>query len=203
MTTTDIDNMTNDELDRAVAEEWRPVVGWEKNYEVSNAGRVRRIKTGRILKNCKSGRYDFVTLYPIGKSKNERVHVLVAEAFHGKRPNGYEVNHKDANKRNNRAENLEWVTPKENHMHAIGLGLGGAGRGSGHGTHTCPESYRGERRWNAKLKESQVLEILRIGKSVSRQFLADKYGVTRMAISDIVNGKNWKHLKAVCEVQDG
>jgi hypothetical protein len=48
---------------------------------------------------------------------------LVAENFIGKRPKGYEINHKDGKKSNNRLNNLEWVTPKENYHHAVKLGL--------------------------------------------------------------------------------
>lgn len=109
-------------------EVWRPVAGW-KNYEVSNFGRVRSIRTtwrlGRVLKPVRlNGGYMKVTLcaeYPV--RKDLLIHRLVAVAFHGEpteeRPH---VNHKDLDKSNNKASNLEWVSRSENDQHAARRG---------------------------------------------------------------------------------
>lgn len=105
-------------------EYWKPVVGYEGLYEVSNWGRVKSIKFGRerILKPGTNNRgYLFVNLCKNGKKKNFRVHRLVAEAFI---PNPYnlpEVNHKDENKLNNNAENLEWCDRKFNINYGTGI----------------------------------------------------------------------------------
>src|SRR3972149_1183846 len=96
------------------SEEWRPVVGWEGWYEVSNLGRVRRIKEaagtrrGHILRWAVGGKppYPRVFLCREGKVLTKRVHRLVAEAFLGPCPEGQEVNHKDGDKANPRASNL-------------------------------------------------------------------------------------------------
>ena len=89
-------------------------------YEVSNIGRVRRIKSGRILKQAATGGgYLCVTLSNNKTRPTARVHKLVAEAFLGKRPDGKHINHLDGNKTNNRAANLEWCTPKENQKHDL------------------------------------------------------------------------------------
>lgn len=107
-----------------IEEIWRPVVGYEGLYEVSNTGRVRSLDRydsnnhflkGRILKLCadKDG-YLNVGLSLGNKVKKYKVHRLVAEAFI---PNPYnlpQVNHRDEDKTNNRVENLEMCNAKYN-----------------------------------------------------------------------------------------
>ena len=106
-------------------EEWRPVVGYEGNYEVSSLGRIRgliphtKYAVGRILTPY-SGRqgYVSVSLCRDGKRYTVPVHRIVTQAFLGPRPTGYTVNHKNRNKRDNSTRNLEYVTRKENTWHA-------------------------------------------------------------------------------------
>ena len=105
-------------------EEWRPVVGYEGLYEVSNTGQIRsidkydtkgRFLRGKILKllKCRNG-YLMIGLNKNGIRKGYLVHRLVADAFI-ERPDGlYEVNHKDEDKTNNIVENLEWCDHKYN-----------------------------------------------------------------------------------------
>lgn len=96
---------------------WKTIQN-ETNYEVSSEGQVRNKQTKQIksLRYSNKG-YARVTLYPSGKTYS--VHRLVAENFIIN-PNNYpSVNHKDGNKANNRLENLEWCTPKQNTGHAI------------------------------------------------------------------------------------
>ena len=97
-------------------EHWLPVKGYEGLYEVSDMGRVRSVNykgTGKtqILHQTqnKSG-YMHVPLCKDGKPKCCRVHRLVAEVFvQNLHPDSYhEVNHKDEDKTNNCASNLEW-----------------------------------------------------------------------------------------------
>lgn len=99
---------------------WKDIRGIDSKHEISNKGRVRNKKTGKILspKNSK-GWYLSVQLLVNGKYKTFRIHRLVAQYF-VPNPNKLPiVNHKDLNKQNNFAENLEWVTYKENTQHAI------------------------------------------------------------------------------------
>ena len=79
--------------------------------------------------NDKDG-YKLVTMNGLGWTKNGqvRVHRLIAHVWHGECPNGLEVNHKDGNKSNNHADNLEYVTSKENKKHAVEMGLFHTGR---------------------------------------------------------------------------
>lgn len=90
-----------------------------QDYEVSSLGRVRRIKTGRLLSLATAKGYH--KSYPMvwvkrrgKKSATAFVHHLVAEAFLGERPARAYIDHKDSDPKNNRADNLEYVTPKEN-----------------------------------------------------------------------------------------
>lgn len=82
---------------------------------MSSLGQVRRIATGRILKQTRDpGGYFAVSLSVSGCATTRSVHVLVAEAFHGPRPVGNWVDHISGVKADNSAANLEYTTPSEN-----------------------------------------------------------------------------------------
>ena len=100
---------------------YKPIIGYD-NYEVSNLGHIRNIKTGRILRGATSNTgYYFVSLSQNGKTKSHSVHRLVLETF-DPRPNMHalDANHIDWDKTNNKLENLEWVTRQENLLHGSG-----------------------------------------------------------------------------------
>lgn len=90
------------------------VVAVNPNYEVSDLGEVRNIKTGRILKQKLRNGYAAVNLSNEGVVTTYNVHRLVAEAFLSNSDKKEQVNHKDEIKTNNSLPNLEYVTPKEN-----------------------------------------------------------------------------------------
>lgn len=110
---------------------WKDIEGYEGYYQVSNLGRVkslfRQVKHSegnirnnheRILKNQHDGGgYPMVGLHKNSKTKAMKVHRLVMLAFKDNPHNKPEVNHIDENKNNNRLDNLEWVTKKENENH--------------------------------------------------------------------------------------
>ena len=111
-------------------EEWRPVVGYEGLYEVSNRGRVRSVVTRwgnprlRLLKPRKHTQgYQRVNLCRGNGPKDHYIHALVLAAFDGKCPSGFVRNHKDASKAYNDVGNLEYVTPARNNEHARENGL--------------------------------------------------------------------------------
>lgn len=131
----------NDEDIYDLREVWRPIIGYEDLYEVSNFGNIRSL--GRVVRdslgrvrnikpkpmnpsettagkdNEKHG-YLEVRLTPSdgGKSRNFLIHRLVAEAFLPNPDGKPMVNHLDGNKSNNRVTNLEWATWTRNNQHA-------------------------------------------------------------------------------------
>lgn len=106
-----------------MVEVWKPVVGHEGLYEISNTGKVRSLnyrRTGKVreLKPVTDGGgYLLVRLFRDGESKLHLLHKLVMEAFVGPRPEGCEINHIDECKTNNRVNNLEYCTHTDNINH--------------------------------------------------------------------------------------
>lgn len=112
-----------------MSEEWRPVAGFP-GYEVSNWGRVRspRRRSPKDMKQqLNHAGYPTVTLYRDGHRVVRFVHRLVAEAFLGPRPDGYQVDHIDAVRTNAHASNLRYLTPRQNKQ-AASTGRCGSGR---------------------------------------------------------------------------
>lgn len=112
-------------------EAWLPIDGYEGYYEVSNLGRVRslprvvtmsngvkRKTAGKILTLVRYGNgYQAVRLTRNNVPDSRSVHRLVAEAFIPNDEGLPEVNHKDENKHNNRADNLEWCDRRYNNTY--------------------------------------------------------------------------------------
>lgn len=101
---------------------WKDIKGYEGRYQVSDEGQIRRVLTSgktKILKPYEGSKYNTLCLSKDQVKKTVHVHRIVAETFLEKPEGMCEVNHKDGNKRNNRLENLEWVTQRENLDHAI------------------------------------------------------------------------------------
>lgn len=124
----ELENGPRDQL--LVSEVWRPVLGWEDRYEVSSLGRVRSLPRrggnnrwygGKML-SCVPGHggYPIVSLCRPGVDRTTRVHVLVAEAFHGPMPDGAQcVRHLDGNPSYNTPWNCVWGTDSENMQDAV------------------------------------------------------------------------------------
>ena len=167
---------------------WRHVVGWEGWYSVSNLGRLRRDKRGPhtnpgkllVAKQERNG-YHHISLSRNGRRWCGAVHRIVAAAFIGPCPPGLQVNHKNGIKSDNRAENLEYVTPSQNTGHAYDA--------LGH-ERTC-----GQRIASSKLTDEEVAIIRRLyGSGCVQRRLAAMFHVSPANICLIVHGKLWDHV---------
>lgn len=169
-------------------EVWREISGYEELYEVSDLGRVRskvrfatihrgglRSYGGKVLRHNRATNYPQVCLSKNNIRQTFQVHRLVLETFVGKRPEGMEARHLNGNSDDPRLVNLEWGTHSENMKDR-----------SNHGT-WCGESCN-----KAKLTNKKVLAIRSSGKP--QPYLADKYGVTRACISDVIRRKTWTNI---------
>lgn len=112
-------------------EEWRDVVGYEGQYQVSNIGGIKsldyidsrhRPHKGRTKSTKKNNRkYIQVHLCRDAIKKDKLLHRLIAEAFIPNEANLPQVNHKDEDKNNNRIDNLEWCDNLYNRHYGTGI----------------------------------------------------------------------------------
>lgn len=172
-------------------EVWRPVVGWEGFYSVSNLGRVRsekRIVTRRdkstylvnektLSLKANSRGYYYVTLRKPARILNVAVHRIVAEAFFGPLPLGMVTRHGIGGKLDNSVINLAYGTKLENAADKIR-----------DGTHLT-----GERHPRSKLTEASVSDIRAARNSVSQRELAKKYDIDKATVYKIQKNKIWTH----------
>lgn len=150
-------------------EVWRDIPNYEGFYSASSLGQIRSDRSGRTLRGAVSASdgYTRVMLSVGGVAKCRTVHSLVAEAFLGERPDGYEVNHRDTNKRNNRRDNLEYITGSANMRHASEHRL-----------------LRHQRVWSDDVKA--IRERFRAGESA--ETLANEYGLSIAGIRNHTHG---------------
>lgn len=167
-----------------MSEIWKKVINYENYYEVSNLGRIRSLYKNIIMKPTSHYKTKYLQVglrKPGEKRKTASLHRLIAEVFCENPKNKKVVNHKNGNKLDNRALNLEWVTKKENEEHAVKLGL--------------RNDFIGENNISNKLKETEVLVIKEMLKNgISQSKIAKKFNVSQSTISFINVGKIWNHL---------
>lgn len=103
---------------------WKPLL---ENYEISNYGEIYSKKYNKLLTPWKTGK-GYLKI-DLGRSVRKYVHRLVAETFLTNNENKKTVNHIDHNKLNNRTDNLEWMTYKEQTCYDIKMGKRGTEKG--------------------------------------------------------------------------
>lgn len=150
-------------------------------YKISNKGRIIT-KSGKLAKmTVRKDGYISCSVKFIDGFIARNVHRAVAYAFLKQPTKEHEVNHKDGNKQNNCVENLEWVTKKENQIHA---------------SHVLGKRV-GEDCYYSRLTEDKVLEIYNLCKTTNMLYkdIAKMYDVVPSIVSLIACGKKWKNLK--------
>ena len=183
---------------------WKPVLNFEGVYEASNLGNIRRSDGFHpIPRNLRAAEnhhgYQNVSLSKDCVCRTYFVHRLVCEAFHGPRPDGMTINHKDGAKKNNRPENLEYLSHQENmnHAHAI-LNRISPTRATGarNGSVARPENLcRGEGHKSSKLSDEHVRVVrLRLAEGVKQRTIATEVGISQTQIWRIKAGLSWAHV---------
>lgn len=175
-------------MDNINIEQWLPIEGFEGRYFISSIGRVRstspsarnRFKESILKPRIHNGYYR-VALQLNGVRKEESVHRIVASSFISNPDLLPQVNHIDGNKLNNNHLNLEWVTAKNNILHANKLNLIKHAKGSSHS--------------QAKLNDIDVIDIrLRFNNGETQHSISLIYDISITTVHQIVRRKTWTHI---------
>lgn len=169
-------------------EKWKSIIGYEGLYEVSTFGNIKSlVKKGNNIQKIRKQGLDISTGYATvqlnknGTPLTKRVHRLVAEAFLDKPSPKHIVNHKDGNKKNNRLDNLEWVTYSENTFHSFRTGL--------------QKKIFGNENYITKIKNEDVVKIRELIKlGFTNKDIASKFNVNPSQISRIKTGERRSHI---------
>ena len=127
-----------------INEDWRSISG-HINYQVSNIGRVRSVKTGRIMNGFTNDGYVRVGLYYMNTRKMCTVHRLVAQECLTNTENKAEVDHIDHNRSNNCVTNLRWSTVAENNRNSVS-------RQNSTSKYKGVSFYMQQKKWHAQIK---------------------------------------------------
>jgi len=139
-------------------------------------GKIRNLKSGKFVNGVIGGGYKRIKY----NGKLKAIHVLVCEKYLGTKPDKHVCNHIDGDKFNNHILNLEYVTHRENNLHAVRTGL-------------VTFKY-GEAHKNSKVNNTQVQQIRKERPYSTLKQLSIKYGLSVESIRDIVNFKTWKQI---------
>jgi len=179
-------------------ERWKPIARFN-GYMVSNYGRVKSL--GRVTRNTsgkpqtvkerflkpyveKSTGYPRVSLWADGSHTKIYIHTLVAAAFIPNPKDKPQVNHRDSNRTNNHANNLEWVTPLENIQHAMN-----------NGRMIAPPIHIGESHPKTTLKETDIKKIRAMStEGIKYPAIAKMFSVSSVTVGRIVRRVVWNHV---------
>lgn len=154
------------------------------NYYALEDGNIYSETSKRNLsKHLDKDGYEKVRLVSMDGRHTYSVHRLILESFNPvENMDILQVNHKDGNKQNNKLNNLEWTTCKENIQHACATGL--------------RHNQIGENNNATKLTEKSVETIiaLLLAKKLTQKEIGAQFGVSEDVIGAIKNKRNWRHL---------
>lgn len=179
---------------------WRDVVGWEGLYQVSDRGDVRsldrtvraldrfrrvtdRVLRGKVLARC-TGSHGYLAVslsHPERGVHKALVHVLVAEAFLGPKPEGMETCHWDGVRANAELANLRYDTPRNNALDR-----------HRHGTFAA--CVRGEASPKARLTEADVRWIRSQEGRMTHRAIGEMLGVGHRTVGEAMNRNSWRHV---------
>ena len=182
-------------------EELRRFDFWDNYYWCDRNGNIYNKEYRKLSTRVNPNRDGYLTITLHGKDCDGKthytgtsVHVIVAKLFVPK-PNTtevLEVNHKDCDRTNPKADNLEWVTYKENVLYSIGVG-----------NHFTPD-WKGTNNPKAKLSEKEIKEIIELYKSGLRVrdiHRTNKFNVSETRIGQIISG--YKKSQTTTSVSGG
>lgn len=168
---------------------WKPVIGYEGSYEISDFGKVRsitrkcgeRITNGKIL-NERLNKKGYPEVFFHSKEKKNLArnpHRLVAETFIPNPNNLPQVNHINGIKTDNKVKNLEWVNNSMNQLHAYALGL--------------QPSRKGENNSNTKLTNNIVTTIKeKYNSGLNIKYISENMNINLSILRQIIYGRTWK-----------
>lgn len=170
---------------------WKDISQYKGLYQISNLGNVKTLKrtiksdspkhkngqrtiSERILKPWIDNRgYKRIEL----KNKKYLVHRLVAKQFIPNPKNLPQINHIDSDKTNNRVDNLEWCTNKQNCIHSVKSNTFGASK--------------------LKSEHIPIIRYILNNKCMSETEIGKLFGVHRKTINDISTNRTWKHVQKI------
>lgn len=169
---------------------WKDIEGFENKYQISNLGNVKtldrydslgRFHKSKLLKiSIEKDGYEYITLLGNkGATKSFFIHRLVVHAFMTNLNDLPQINHKDGNKTNNKVDNLEWLTAKQNVRHALRTGL----RKSG-------ENHPWAILTNYQVQQVPVL----LEQGLTQKAISKLYNVSYSCIKNICQKRKWNYL---------